>query len=200
MKVFAFDVETTGTEPLKHEIVQLAGKIFINGNEKEDINLLFRPENIYAIDQKALEIIGKTEDELKQYPHKSNGFKKLIEVLDRYVDKYNPDDKFYFCGYNVSFDILFLRDLFETFNIGLKKKKYYFGSYFWWYNTDPRIDPFSFLQMYKIKYDIPIKNLKLSSVCKHFGVRLDNAHDALADIEATLELSRKVFKAMLPLN
>jgi DNA polymerase III epsilon subunit-like protein len=36
------------------------------------------------------------------------------------------------------------------------------------------------------------ENLKLVSVCKHFGIVTDNAHEALADVRMTAELAKRL--------
>jgi DNA polymerase III epsilon subunit-like protein len=38
----------------------------------------------------------------------------------------------------------------------------------------------------------PPENLKLSTVCKHFGINTDGAHDALADVRMTAALYHKI--------
>lgn len=42
---------------------------------------------------------------------------------------------------------------------------------------------------YRPEHPQPI-DFKLGSVCQHFGITLDGAHDALADVRATVELCR----------
>lgn len=38
----------------------------------------------------------------------------------------------------------------------------------------------------------PPENLKLGTLCKHFGIELTNAHEALADVRGSIALARKL--------
>lgn len=198
MKVFAFDTETTGLEKGKHEIFELAYSIQIGGVEKQSDVLLFRPADLKNVSEQALEVTGKTMNELRSFPSRKESFDILITVLDQYVDKYNKKDKFFFLGYNVGFDIDFLRFMFQWMAEDFPEDygKTYLGSYFYHKSTDPRIDPFPVLQMYAVKYKLNLPNWRLETVCKHFGVELKNAHTALADLQATVELARKFYSAI----
>jgi len=198
MKIFAFDTETTGVEKGKHEITELAYSIQINGVEKKSDVLYFRPTNFDIISDSALEVTGKTIDELKGYPLRKESFDILMTVIEQFIDKFDKRDKFYFLGYNVQFDIDFLRYMFQWMKTDFPAEygKTYFGSYFFHKNNEPRIDPFPVLQLYAIKYNLNLPNWRLKTVCDHFGIRLDNAHSALADIKATQELADKFISAI----
>lgn len=41
----------------------------------------------------------------------------------------------------------------------------------------------------------PPEDMKLTTVCKHFGIEIDGAHDALADVRMTAALYRKIKNA-----
>ena len=67
-KLIFIDTETTGLNPEKHSIVQCAGIIVIDGEEKFRFNLPICPRQGTRADPEALKIIGKTPDELRAYP------------------------------------------------------------------------------------------------------------------------------------
>ena len=48
MKLFLFDLETTGTDIIKHGIHQISGKIIINGEVKETFDFKVCPKNALA--------------------------------------------------------------------------------------------------------------------------------------------------------
>lgn len=176
-KAFYFDVETTGLNPWKQDIIQLAFIIEIDGEVKEKKCLYiapFAPEN--ATDE-ALKINGYTLDEVKKFPPPLEAHKELCDTLGKYVNKFNKNDKFHPIGYNVKFDVGFLQSFFK------KCEDKYYGSWFNWRLVDPiyRIHELA----YEGKLDLP--NHKLETVCKHFDIPIQ-AHDAISDINATREL------------
>ena len=177
MKVFYFDVETTGFDPKVNDITQLAGMIEIDGKIKEKFNLRSQPLNWDDISESALEVTGIGIEELKKYPKASEAYSDLIKILDKYCDKYDKFDKFYFAGYNVRFDIDFLHQFF------VKQGDQYFGSWFNWKS----VDPFPFLHYMDYKGMIKLPNYKLETVCEHFEIEI-KAHDAMSDILATRKI------------
>lgn len=187
-KVFYFDVETTGLDPVKHDIIQLAGYIEIDGEIKEEFNFKYRPLDFDTINPGALEINGVTIEQLKEYPHADATRTQLVTIFNKYIDKFNKEDKFIVAGYNVQFDISFLSSFFKKC-----------GDNFLFSYLDGRaiLDPYPVLQFLKANKIINIPTLKLTDVCKHFGIGFVNAHDALADIEATKKLSEFIISEFL---
>lgn len=183
MKAFYFDVETTGLDYRTAAMTQIAAIAIIDGEEVDRIALDINPYT-YAKDpevsEKALEVTNKTEEEIRSYPDSRAQFKKFIQFLDRYIDKYNKQDKFTPIGYNSQFDMGFLRDWFDD------NKHKFFGSYF----VHKDVDVFALVKHLEFLGLLPAtKNHKLGTMCEAFGVDLgENAHDAVADIRATREL------------
>jgi len=179
-KIFWCDVETTGLESKRHCIIQLAYMIEIDGEIVLDRNIQMKPMYPGSVDEKALDINGKTHEEIMQYPDCKIGYRQLLKDLGKHIDKFNPDDKFIVAGYNVNFDIKFLRQLFERMN-----DKYY-GS--WFFNVP--MDIYTFVA-HKILEGMRLPNYKLLTVCSHFGITVVDAHDAKCDIDVT----RKLYKS-----
>ncbi len=181
-KILYFDTETTGRKPLINEIHQIGIIIEINGEVKFKGEFKTRPLITDQIVQEALEVSGVTEKEILKYPHPVDTYKKIITLLGQYVDKYDPTDKFYPAGYNVKFDLEFLQQYF------LYQDDKFLGSWFNWRS----IDPLNHLYSMDCKGEINLPNYQLKTVCKHFNINLENAHDAMADIEATRKLIKKM--------
>lgn len=177
MKVIYFDVETTGKDAVKNDIIQLAGIIEIDGEIKETFNLKMQPFDYENIVPEALEVNHTTLEELKGYQTPSEAYKSFVRLLGRYVNKFDSRDKFYPAGFNVRFDVDFLKEWFS------KNGDVYYGS---WFNYK-LIDPLPVLHMMEYCGKISLMNYKLSTVCEHLNIAID-AHDALSDITATRDL------------
>ena len=126
MKVVFFDLETTGTLVNKHGIHQISGMIVIDGEVKETFDFKVQPNPKAEIVQEALDVAGVTKEQILSYPAMGYVYGQFTAILNKYVDKYNKQDKFFLAGYNnASFDNQFLRAWF------LQNGDKYFGSYFW---------------------------------------------------------------------
>jgi len=187
-KVLFFDVETTGTDPKIHDIIQLAFLIEVNGVIKERQNIFMQPFRYDTIDEKALEVNKLTLEQIKKFPHPRQVYPVINKVFSKYVDKYDKNDKFYPAGYNVYFDLSFL---FEYWN---KNDDPYFGSFCNWHRLDPLAIAFMLEYTGKIP---PLENYKLETVCNFFKIQI-KAHDAMSDITATRELLLKMQRFILP--
>jgi|GEM_PF-43938 len=185
MKIFAYDLETTGTSPGKHGIHQIGFFIIIDGKEKERVDFKVRPNPLAKIEQEALDVAGVTLEEIMTYPLMEQVYKELIQVLGKYVDKFNKTDKFFLLGYNnASFDDNFFRGFF------LQNGDQYFGSWFWADPMDVRV--LAIRQLAPVRYQMP--NFKLMTVAKQLGIEVDEskAHDAFYDISITYEVFKKL--------
>lgn len=110
MKVLFFDLETTGTLVNKHGIHQLSGMIVVDGEVKEKFDFKVQPNPKAEILQEALDVAGVTKEQIMAYPPMGEIYKQFVDLLAKYVDRYNKKDKFFLAGYNIaSFDNSFLR-------------------------------------------------------------------------------------------
>lgn len=177
-KILWIDCETTGLNPKKHAIIQLGALFEIDGEIEDELVLLMGPGEL-ELDDKALQMQGKTQEEVMTHPlTQSNGIFELKKYLDIWVDRFDKKDKYVIAGYNVRFDEQFLR---ETF---IRTGDKFFGSYFFW----PVIDVAQTVAEVMILKDyVRLPDYKLETVCKVFGIDI-KAHDALSDITATREL------------
>lgn len=183
MKIFWFDCETSGLNPRKNGIIQLAYLLEINGE-------LVKQQTLWAncatkeIEDKALEVTGFTRKQIASYPPQSEMYSALLRTFDSVIDRYNKNDKLIAAGYNVAFDVEFLRQLW--FDCGDR----YFGSYI----AHGTIDPahlFRYLQ-YIGAAEETITKLTLSDLAELFAVDATEAHDAAADIAMTREIYHRI--------
>jgi len=179
-KLFWFDTETTGVDCRQNSMVQLGAIIEIDGVIKEEIEFLFQPLPGRKIDPVALEINRRTEAELMEFPHPSIGITALKKKLSKYVNKFDKTDKFVQVGFNVMFDCDFLRQTWVAAG-----DRYGPGSYMFNCPWDVRTDVAKLI----CRSGLRLKNYKLGTICKHFGIKLEKEHDAIADVRATRELA-----------
>lgn len=176
MKLLFFDLETTGTLVNKHGIHQISGKVLIDGEVKESFNLHVQPNPKAIIDPAALEVGGVTEEQIRAYPPMGEIYKQFVDMLSRYVDRYDKKDKFFLVGYNnAAFDNSFLRAWF------VQNGDRYFGSWFWSNSIDVMVMATSYL----LDRRSEMENFKQGTVAKALGIKIDDSklHDAMYDID-----------------
>ena len=186
IKIIFIDTETGGINAEKSALIQLSGIIEVDGTEKEKFNFYIKPFENSEVNEKALEVQGRTLEELgtEKYIDESIIYKKFLEILDKYIDKYDKNDKFIVAGYNVKFDIDILKALFERNN-----NKFLF-SYF----NSSMLDPLYSVRLLQVAGMLPVlENNKLETWCKYFNIEL-KAHDSLQDITATKKLIEKLIE------
>ena len=183
MKLLFLDTETSGLDPVKHGIIQIAGIIEIDGVEKERFDLTCQLFPGQMMSPQALATNGKTPDEIRAYPNPRETYEKLIGIFDRYIDRYNKADKFYMVGQNVAFDHQFLDAWFK--NNG--------SEYLYAYIHYDRIDLVALTAAFKVAGVIKPENVRLETIAKMFGITY-KAHDAAADIAVTREIFHRYVK------
>lgn len=184
-KLFIYDCETTGVDTSQSAIIQLAGRIVIDGQTKETFNLLVRPHGGADISAEALKVNRRTEEEIRDFPDPWTFKETLIGILSKYVDKFSPRDKFHLVGYNNrNFDDQMLRAFFERH---LDK---YFGSWFWSDSIDVMI-----LASEHLREQRPtMKDFKLRTVAQQLEIPIDESklHDAQYDIDLTIRIWQRI--------
>lgn len=171
------DVETTGLNPDLHEIIDLgvvlarqvpqAGKgpaLEVIGEWEYKII----PERLYNADPESLKINGYT-------PEKWADAKPAKEVLEDFAQKTQGAS---FVAHNMAFDLEFVKRAFER--AGVKNLMHYH-----------KIDTIS-LAFAKLYHDPKVEKFSLRFLCEYFGIKNENAHTALSDARATLELYKKL--------
>lgn len=179
-KILYFDVETTGLDPVKNAIIQI---VVIDGKVADEFEFKVAPFPDDEISQEALDVHGYSADEIKEFDPPGVVYLQLLNLFSRFVDKYDKFDKMTPAGYNVRFDMDFLKNFF------LKNGDVYFGSWLNW----KMIDPLPILHFIDFAGGISLPDYKLATVCAHFGIEIQ-AHDALSDIRATRQLISLLFR------
>lgn len=88
MKICFIDTETTGLDPKKNRIWQIAGTIRVDGKNKKKFNIKNKKS------EKAL-------------------FLEFEKIINQNVDRYNTKDKMFLVAYNSKFDEDFIREMFN---------------------------------------------------------------------------------------
>ena len=154
-----FDIESTGLNVLKDRIVQIALiKIKSDGVTKEELEHLINPQ--VPISAEAMAVHGITPDKLKDKPVFSEVAQEVFDFIgDADIGGYNSD----------RFDIPILTE--ELYRSGI----------------DLEIEKRRTIDVQKIFYKMEPRTLK--AAYKVFcGKTLVDAHDALADVRATIEV------------
>lgn len=183
-KIIFIDTETGGVNPEKAALIQLSGIIRIDKKDVEKFNFFIKPFENSEVTEKALEVQGRTLEELKtdKYVEEKEVYKQFINLLDKYIDKYDRTDKFIVAGYNVRFDVDILKAFFQRHG----------NNFLFSYLDSSMLDPLYSIRLLQIAKILPVlENNKLETWCKHFGIEL-KAHDSLEDIEATKKLIGKL--------
>ena len=188
-KMLWFDTETTGLDPVLQDVIQIAGKIIVGGDVKEEFNFLCQPFSFENIQQQALDTNGRTVEELRGFDHPRIAYTAMTKMLGKHCNKFNKADKFVACGQNVRFDMEFTSQWFK------KNGDDYFFS--WVFPAPLCTMQMAVMLEIKEKQKIFIPNYKLETLCKCLGVELDNAHNALADIEATRKVASIIWKRLV---
>ncbi len=159
-----FDVEATGLNVLKDRIIQIGLiKYFKDGREPEEFEMLINPS--MHISQESMEVHGITPDMVRNKP-------TFIQAADKLWSYFENSD---LAGYNSDrFDIPMLM---EEFNRAGKTLD---------------ITRVKTLDIQKIFYKMEPRTL-VAALKYYCGEKLENAHDALADVQATVD----VFKGMI---
>ena len=188
-KVF-IDVETTGTNHRQNGIIQIAGSVcfFTDSGveEKENFNFNVAPFPSDRVEDQALEVNKVSKEQIAKYPMPNKVYRDFSNLIGKYCEKFNRQDKMFFVGYNARFDYDFMRSWFE------KNGDNYFGSFFFF----PPIDVMNLAIVDSIKQRHLLPNFKLGTVAEHYGIKAEGMlHDADVDIELTkrlyIELSGK---------
>lgn len=188
MKLIYIDTETTGFDPKKNALIQLAFILEIDGKVIGRKTYNIKPWEGCEWSQDAIEKTGITPEIAETFEDSKEVFKKFTRTLDKYIERYNKEDKAFFVGYNVNFDTEFVRDWFIR-NAETERDAQFgngYGCFFW----TPALDVMQFALFKTISHRKEFPNFQLGTVCQALGVEFNSeeAHNALYDIEKTREL------------
>ena len=180
-KFLVIDTETTGLDPNKNQIIQLGAIVYNDKDEKENFSLSVSYNGNGTIEPAAF---GKNKTGVSGFMNSCLVVEP--EAIYKFCDFVlkNPCD--YLVGFNVQFDLAFLRAAFERAKVNFVN--------FLPYKV---IDPFVIAQMLILTGTLP-STLKtnLSALCKHYDINSDGAHEAMADIRMTYSLMSRMMQQL----
>ncbi|HBN85396.1 MAG TPA: hypothetical protein DDZ89_16320 [Clostridiales bacterium] len=156
-KFIAFDVETTGLNPVTDRIVEIGTVLFMDGKPVDSFCTLVNPKQ--RISQAASAVNQITNDMLKTAPLEEDVYPSLANFFDEAMD-----GNTILCAHNAKFDFGFLCNTFSRLG----------------YDANIRyVDTLSLSR----KYVKELWNYRLNTVAKSFGLINSNAHRADSDAE-----------------
>ncbi len=166
-KIIFLDTETTGLDPKKHEIIDIA-MIILTADERIVYNTKIKPSRIIDADIKALEVNGYTDDKWSKAPDMAECIHEIHKhLMDAYI-----------IGYNPQFDVGFLENTLREYGLAVPRLRC----------IDLMALSFYFLM------PLGIKSLSLDSVRKFLGISPQHAHTALKDAWDCMYLWQKYKK------
>ncbi|MHA6602997.1 type I-E CRISPR-associated endoribonuclease Cas2e [Aerococcus urinae] len=165
------DIETTGLDPLKDSIIEIAAIAIKNGEIVKEFEYLVNYEGILPLEITSLTGI---DDQLL----KKEG-QELENVLKDFKAFIGEED---LVGYNISFDIKFINYYLKQLKLSKLNNK--------------SIDLMSFVK----KERLFLPNYKLESALSAYGINEEVPHRALADVHLIYRLALKVNKFLKFMN
>ncbi|MDR7329144.1 3'-5' exonuclease [Corynebacterium guangdongense] len=170
-RMLSFDLETTSADPMEARIVTSA-LVSIDGAQTDMLEMLADPG--IEIPEEAARIHGITTEKARAegQPHDE----VLAETVRRIKKAW--EEGFALVVYNAPFDLTVLRQLTGSFTV-----------------TGPVYDPYT---VDNIKDRYRKGRRTLTDVSKHYGVTLDNAHEATSDAIAAARIAWKQVNKVYP--
>ncbi len=163
------DIETTGLNVLKHEIIEIGCVLTSPGLDViEEFEIKIKPQRIEDADKTSLKINGYD-------PHNWQEAQSLKEAMKFFSKKVKD---FIMVGHNVAFDVGFLENAFAQTKT-LNTMHYH------------RLDTVS-IAWAKLHREPDLEHFSLRELGVRFGIKNENAHTALSDARATFELYKKL--------
>lgn len=171
------DCETGGLDYTKHALIQVA---ILIPDKDAHINLHIRPFRGAKFSVEASKVNGFTKEDVLNDKTRLNEGEAAIK-LERFIKKHFGSNKAKIIAHNSQFDYEFVRAWLDR-----TKKIVKFSDLFEknWSCTQKL---FTELRDEGL---INCPSVRLIDLSKYFGISLENAHDALADITATAELHK----------
>lgn len=157
------DIETTGLDPEKDEILEIAAIKYIENNEAEIFSRVVKVQN--PLTKEISELTGITDDFL---------LKNGMDIETALKDFWDFVGRAKLVGYNISFDMSFLRNVSIEHKIKMQANKC--------------ID---ILQLARRKVK-GTKNYKMSTVASALGIEMVQKHRAESDCRLAFEIYHKL--------
>lgn len=190
-KTVFFDLETTGLSPWKNEIVQIAAVVVDDKTMKElatyEQKVAFCVEDANPEALKVINWEARKEEWDRRAVHRYKAVWSFKDFLKKHATVRKTSKKGHeykvaqMAGHNAAgFDMPFISAAFK------KEREFFPGDYHC-------IDTMVMAQVCRWLGKLRTRDLKLETLYKELtGERLEGAHDALADVRATVEIARRM--------
>lgn len=185
------DIETTGLNKDTCGIIELSGMFEFNDSSIFEFELLINPFSYpkeIEVQEKALAVNNRTIDEIKTFNNQGECLKWLCDTIEYYVTNLGCNNPI-ILGYNVNFDIEFIKVWFMDNNV-----KY--ASYF----NYKYIDIYQIVLNFSYLGILDFTDNDLKTMCLKLDVPLTSAHTAIEDIKATRLVHKKLIGLMSLVN
>lgn len=173
MSLLFIDTETTGFDPAKHEIIEIAliDVVFEGGQLKirSKFETKIKPARLDTASPKALEVNGYTEEGWKDAPTGNSIWPRIRAMI---ADCKRP----IMAGHNVHFDLGFLRASWDRWSVKPPALDY------------RTVDTYAYALPLMVSGKAP--SMKLTDARDALGLDTGRAHSAMADAMASFELAQ----------
>ncbi|MBD3224635.1 MAG: DEAD/DEAH box helicase [Caldithrix sp.] len=176
------DLETTGLDPEKDQIIEIGAIKYERGQEKEVFEQLINPER--PIPEFITRLTGITDKHVQDQPT----FSQIFDRLDQFIGHTA------FIGQQINFDISFLEYQYRARHNDFN-------------NWENRVMRFQYLKNTRIdtlflsRIFLPfLTSFKLGDLADSFGVDLNNAHRAIDDARATGQVFLELLDRILTVD
>lgn len=184
--ILLIDLEFTGLDPIKHDIVQIAAVLLDKKTlkEKKSFVSFIKPAKWSNWDPESMAIHGIDIKELKKAPSLGSAFKKFHGAFP---------GKALLANYGGIIDIEFMKSAYKRIKKPLPYDYHYFNIWCLFY-------PYMAVKG-KLNNPFRFTGFRLEDVMKHFKINIPkDRHDALVDCRAEAEAFRRVIKDLRKLK
>jgi len=185
MKRLFVDIESTGLQPNKHQVLSVG--LLLVDVDKDKLELVDKQEILIKHDDYVIQLAALKVNNIDLVEHDKNGRCVDVEEACRLIGVFMDKNSLHFevfCGHNISFDINFLKSLFEP-----TETMYPFH----YQSIDTMSLWFSLMNAGKIPNT---RGSSLTKIADYFKVDRINAHSALEDCWITAKIYQKMLKEM----
>lgn len=167
-KIVFFDTETTGLDPEKDQIIELAAVLVTEKGIEGKIDVFCKLPEGEKLPEKIVELTHITDDMLKE-----NGI-PCSEACRAFCNMIHSDSEVLLVAHNIQFDLLFTLEMFRR--CGATSKL-------------PKVRVIDALTVYR---DRTAHEHNLAAAIEHYGLsgRVQNSHRAIDDVLALYEVTK----------
>ena len=167
-KIVFFDTETTGLDPEKDQIIELAAALVTENGIELKIDAFCKLPEGEKIPEKIVELTHITDDMLAD---KGIDYREACRI---FCNMLHSDSEVLLVAHNIQFDLLFVLEMFKR--CGMVPKA-------------PKLRALDSLTVYKDRAAYPHK---LANAIEHYGLadKVQNSHRAIDDVAALFEVCK----------